>query len=234
MKVPLNRGIFFCVVTKAIAKSPILSMIVIKVEKILQEKERRLKEKPVVKIILPTPSGRSDFSQTGNEEQQAPVITQPRRTEFTPEEQEELYKKALLSDLECQDHEIRIDRAKLSNQYMPMIQNGATQDELAAHYAKIEALTKELQGIYDKSEYVKRYGRLPNERTAAGAMDETSILALKDRKRKLVDKRSKLTKKIAVGEAKKAPKLNEWKMELDVANQEYTEVERKLRELRHE
>lgn len=201
-------------------------MITINVNKILAEKELRKKHRPQVSIIVVRKK----------EPEEVPVEEKPAapRAVFSQEEQDELYRKALLSDLECQDHEIRIERAKLSNQYLPMIKDGAGQDELAAHYAKIEALTNELKEIYDKTEHVKRHGRLPNERTAAGAMDETNILALKDRKRKLTDKRSKLTKKIAVGEVKNAPKLNEWKMELDIANQEYTQVEQKLRELRNE
>ena len=142
-------------------------------------------------------------------------------------------KTALLIDLDNQDHEIRIARAKLTNQYNPMIRSGASQTDLKTHYQKIESMTGQLQDIFDKRRHVNKFGRLPDQGGAKQSILSNNILVLKDRKRKLVDKRCKLNVKIKKGEATNAKKLLDWKLELDQANQEYDLVNSKIKELNY-
>lgn len=138
---------------------------------------------------------------------------------------------ALLIDLDNQDNEIRIARAKLTNQYNPMIRAGASRLELKSHYQKIESLTGHLKDIFNKRRYVKKFGRLPDQGGTKQSILTNNILALKDKKRKLTDKRCKLAKKIKVGEATNAKKLNIWKLEMDQANREYEMTCDKIKQL---
>jgi hypothetical protein len=49
-------------------------------------------------------------------------------------------KDALTADLVAQMRDLKVERGKLSNKYMPMIRAGATQAEICAHYERIEGL----------------------------------------------------------------------------------------------
>lgn len=123
---------------------------------------------------------------------------------------------------------LKVERDKLSTQIWKMVENGATQAELKAHYEQIESYRPGLIALYDKINHVKQYGALP----AAPEPEEENLdpYYLKDRKKKLVDKRCKLRAKLKTSATPSKPaKILEWEQELAQADLEYQEVEDKLK-----
>ena len=72
-------------------------------------------------------------------------------------------KAQLMSDVIRELKEVRVSRAKLSNQYHDMIEKGASQAELKEHYQKIEGYTGQLQKLWERRQFIERYGREPVE-----------------------------------------------------------------------
>lgn len=138
------------------------------------------------------------------------------------------------SDLERQlwieFNAIKTERNKASSQIWKMVENGATQAELAEHYELIESFRPGLIALYDKIQHVKQYGALP----AAPEPEEENLdpYYLKFRKKKLVDKRCKLRAKLKTSATPSKPaKILEWEQELALADMEYKEVEEKLKQI---
>jgi len=202
-------------------------MIVINVDKIRADAEAKKDHKPSIRIILPKEIDRAEASV--NED-----IVKNNNLAEQSEQKATTLKDALVWDLDNQEREIRIERAKESNKYLPMIAKGASQGELAAHYKKIESISAEIRDIYNKREHVRRYGRLPDQATVQNTIDSGNILALKDQKRSLVNRRSKLKVKIDKGKATNAPKLTEWELQLDQLDAEFRVVSDRINELKDE
>ena len=72
-------------------------------------------------------------------------------------------KAQILSDVIRELKEVRVSRAKLSNQYHDMIEKRASQAELKEHYQKIEGYTGQLQKLWERRRFIERYGREPVE-----------------------------------------------------------------------
>jgi hypothetical protein len=136
--------------------------------------------------------------------------------------------------------QVKTERNKLSSQIWKMVQNGADTEELRDHYTKIESFRPTLVDLWMKIEGLKKTGKLPEPKKEL-APDSSNILELKDQKRKVVDKRSKLQRKIkeAMGNAVDAPNgapikpnstmLQKWQLELDQANAEYVALSEQIR-----
>lgn len=194
-------------------------MICIDVNKVLHEAS--VKKELIIEIIV------DDNPEEQSEEIQEITIDNSEREEID-------LKSALMADLDQQHRDIYIERCKLSNKYMPMIDEGASQSMLASHYEKIESFTRELQQIFITRRFVEQNGRLPSQKTANDIVDNTNLYALKDRKRKLSDKKCKLAAKLKVNTAKGVKNIEKWSIELDKAIAEYDMVCKKIEELRHE
>jgi hypothetical protein len=135
-------------------------------------------------------------------------------------------KKDLLDDCWSQFNEVLIERKKLSKQIAPMVGSGATKSELKEHYQKIDRLIDDGAEIFKSIRYVEQYGKLPEPIAA-----NVDILLMKDHRKKLVDLRCKLSKKIEIGQAKNPKKVLEWQLEFDKANAEYILVDEKIKKL---
>lgn len=123
-----------------------------------------------------------------------------------------------------------IPMKKLSTQIAHMVERGATQQELADHYASIESYRPGRIALYDKIQHLKQYGQLPA--TPEPAEENLDPYFLKDRKKKLVDKRCKLNAKLKTSaKASKPEKILEWEQELAQANIEYSEVVEKIKQV---
>ena len=202
-------------------------MISINIDKVKAEKKARESHKPTIRIILPEVI--EDAEKTVDQEI-GKIVEEAQQGEQVANSLQE----ALINDLNNQERELRIERAKLSNKYKPMIADGADQSELAAHYKKIESISAEMREIYDKREHVRQHGRLPEQGSAQASINHSDILALKDNKRSLENRRSKLRAKIAKGKATNAPKLAEWELYLDQLDAEYKVTIDRINELRNE
>lgn len=123
-----------------------------------------------------------------------------------------------------------IPMKKLSSQIAHMVERGATQQELADHYASIESYRPGRIVLYDKIQHLKQYGQLPA--APEPAEENLDPYFLKDRKKKLVDKRCKLNAKLKTSaKASKPEKILEWEQELAQANIEYSEVVEKIKQV---
>lgn len=119
---------------------------------------------------------------------------------------------------------------KLSTQIAHMVDRGATQAELADHYEKIESYRPGRIALYEKIRYVQQYGKLPE--VPEPEKENLDPYYLKDRKKKLVDKRCKLRAKLRTNANPSKPaKLLEWEQELAMADMEYLAVEEKLKQI---
>lgn len=136
----------------------------------------------------------------------------------------------LLHQLEREYADIRMERNKLSSLISTMVEEGATQEQLREHYEKIEAFRIPLQQHYDKIKYVKQHGALPEIKS--DAKSEETLFELKDKKRKLIDKRCKLQKKlVASAKPSKPEQIANWELELEQATAEYNDVEKRIKQM---
>lgn len=204
-------------------------MLVYDVAEILARKAAKdAQPRPGPQVLLP------EVMQEAREAVEQQVEDLHREAEYLGQKHSSL-KEALTADLVAQMRELKIDRAKLSNKYMPMIRAEASQAEICAHYERIEGLSGTMQDIYEKMVYVERYGRLPEMGTHLDSLDTANMQALKYRKQRLEDMRCKLRKKLDIGVAKNQErKLPEWRLQLDKVEAEVAVIVDKIRQMRHE
>lgn len=136
----------------------------------------------------------------------------------------------ILHQLEREYADTRMERDKLSSQIWRMVQDNSTQEQLRAHYEKIESYRIPLQQHYDKIAYVKQHGHLPEIK--AEPHQDKSLLELKFEKRTLSDKRCKLAKKLKISAKPSKPEqIAFWQMELEQATARYHDVELKIKKM---
>jgi hypothetical protein len=223
---PAYGGIFF-VIKLAIALHYFSAMIVINIDKVRQEAAAKAIHKPEIRIIMPEVHEQAE-SNVSDE------IVATLEKKHESDKRDISLKDALINDLNNQERDLRIERAKLSNKYLPMIEVDASMDELAHHYRKIEAISDEIRDVYNKREHVLRFGRLPENGSAQKSIDHTNILALKEQRRSLNNRIHKTQKKITLGKAKKSPKLTDWQLYLDKMEAEREVVISRIKELSYE
>lgn len=125
---------------------------------------------------------------------------------------------------------LKVERNKLSTEISRLVENEASKERLAEQYAKIESYRPDLIALYDKIQYVKQHGCLPAVQETT--TDLPDAYRLKDEKKKLVDKRCKLKRKLKESaKASKPEKILEWEQELAQADLQYIEVENQLKQL---
>jgi hypothetical protein len=125
-------------------------------------------------------------------------------------------------------HNQKLERKKLSSKTAELVANGATEEDLKRHYSTIKGMLDQGKVLYNRAKHIEAHGSEPGP-----DQDTPELLVLKDRKRKLVDLRCKLQKKIETGPAlrKSESKIQNWKLELDRANAEYNIIDEKLKAL---
>ena len=124
-------------------------------------------------------------------------------------------------------NELKIQRGKLSSQIWLLVANCASTEVLKVQYEKIEGMSTELTSLFEQARFAEKHGRAPV--SAKPDRNITEIFALKDERRKLIDLRSKLHKKITVGKAKNPNKVIEWQLELEQADAAYILVDEKIK-----
>lgn len=154
------------------------------------------------------------------------LINELMKDELTPPRSEA--KKFLSEQCWEEYNTVRIEQAQMSNRIALMVANGASKQELADLHAEIESYRPELQRLFHVARHVDQYGVLPELKVEKQMPSD--IFSLKDQKRKLVDVRCKLAKKIKQGSLKEH-KVIEWQLELEKANAEYNQVDEQLKKL---
>lgn len=202
-------------------------MITINIEKIKAEAAAKIAHKPVIRIILPAQILKAEERVNDEKEKKIDEAEMAKSNG-------RMLKEALILDLNDQERDLRIERARQSNKYHQMIEAGASQGELAAHYQLIESISADIRDVYDKREHVEQYGRLPEQGSAQAAINHTDILALKEQRRSLVNRRSKLRAKIEKGRATGAKRLSQWELEIDQVDADYIVVQSRIKDLKND
>ena len=146
----------------------------------------------------------------------------------TPTIPRSIAKQTLSDQCWAEYNTVRIERAKVSNKIAPLVASGASKEALSELHAEIESYRPELQRLFEVARHVDQYGVLPELKVVQQVPSD--IFSLKDQKRKLVDARCKLTKKLKQGSLKDH-KVIEWQLELDKANAEFNMVSDQLKKL---
>jgi hypothetical protein len=159
------------------------------------------------------------------------VVSEPEPHVEEQAEQPTTNNQQLLPQLEREQAQLLTERAKLSSQIWKLVANGASQDELKLHYERIEAFRQPLIDHYDKIAYVKKHGSLPEVPTTTN-QQPTTLLELRELKRKLSDKRCKLKVKLQPSAKPSKPdQLLNWQMELAQAEAQYADVEERIKQM---
>jgi hypothetical protein len=124
-------------------------------------------------------------------------------------------------------HSVKLERKKLSSQIFRMVEDRSTKAQLKHHYAAITDLQQREGTLYERARFVEQNGKLPE----TTGHEDHNILQLKDKRRKLVDQRCKLQKKIDLGKAKNPNRFSTWQQDLDRANAEYTFIDEQIQKL---
>lgn len=132
----------------------------------------------------------------------------------------------LLTHAWAEYNKVSQERKKLSKQIGSMVESGATRAELKEHYHRINTLLQEGAEHYDRIQHIEQYGTLPQP-----TMPDVDIILLKDKRKKLVDQRCKLAKKVEKGQATNHKRVMQWQLELDQANAEYLLVDERIKKL---
>lgn len=139
-------------------------------------------------------------------------------------------KSQLVSSAWQEFNDVKLERNKLSSQTWKMVADGATTAELKEHYIKIESYRMRLTQLFDEARYVEEHGDLPaKEKEDTG--QSADLKSLKYEKKTVSEKRSKLRKKIELGQARNSTKVSEWQLELEQADAEYKILEEKIAKL---
>lgn len=142
----------------------------------------------------------------------------------------------LLAEIIREQADVRKARGKLSNQYQQLISSNASQAEFKTNYDKIEALTREMQELWDKRQYVERHGKLPPVKQEYNRIDSNELFELKDLRRSLNNRKSKLQAKLRnkVSYPEGSSKRQEMQMDYEKLEAEQHEVRTKIMRLEHE
>ena len=216
-------------------------MLVIDTKKVKAD-SARLKQGKKIRII--EINGTVWDLQTMRSTKPAPVNTPKPETRNTPpppiqgadrlyvnaeiQRSQEEIKTNLLSSLEIEYNSVMKERKILSSQIWKMVENGASKEELATHYDRIESYRPTLQKLYDDKNHVKQYGKLPEVQETN--QDPETIAGLKLKKRSLIDKRCKLKAKLA--KKVSAPeKYVQWELELAQTEAMVIDVQNTIKQL---
>jgi hypothetical protein len=210
-----------------------------------KEAERKAKPKPLL-VVKVKPSFSKETTKVFNE-----VLAQV-TSEVKADHQ--IAKIDLVNELEMERTRLLKQRAILSSKTANLVQEVAVKfrsesaglekefmcgnlpsPELAAHYEKIEALTRQGAELYDKIEHAKMYGKLPTVEhikiLPSESIDESDI---KYQIRRLDDSIYKKTNNIKNKRPKNPSRLSMWQEELAMAQAERNDLKLKLKSLQDE
>ncbi len=148
------------------------------------------------------------------------------------EEYSEVVKSRLRVLLEKEQH-LKNQREKYRMKYYNLEAMKAPKEEFAQNYAVIKDLTAQLAPIYLERKKIETTGELKLEKKLQ-AEDELKIDSLKLKKKKLIDKKHKLSKKIAghLGFPKGVQLLSVWEADLEATKLELYEIDQEIEQIR--
>lgn len=134
--------------------------------------------------------------------------------------------------LEKEQH-LRNQREKYRMKYYTLEAMQASKEAFAENYAIIKDLTEQLAPIYLERKKIEATGEI-KEVKKLGAEEELKIDSLKLKKTRLIDKKSKLEKKVKgyLGYAKGEQLLNVWTAKLEETKLEIYEIDQQIEQIR--
>lgn len=159
------------------------------------------------------------------------VIELPRAKHVHIEDHPEEVKTRIRQLMEDEAH-LRNQREKYRMNYYALEREKAPQEEFAKNYAIIDSLTKQLAPIYIERKKIEQTGTIEQKKVLTDE-DNLKIMALKQKKRPLIDKKSKLTRKIETYLAKPrgAEMLPQWEAELEMVKLQIYEIEEEIKSI---
>ena len=201
---------------------------VINIEETIAKAERKRAEGPPLPVVV------------RRERKEAPKSIQPTTPAIelpaTGNRQPANTKDLILKDLWKQLADLKTERGKLSTSIARRVEAKATQDELRDLYERINNFTPLLQQLWNQIKFVEAHGELPTTRKVETPTASMELLALKERKRSLINTRNKLNKNLRPNA--RAPKNSDriiyWQEQLALQNAEYEEIQLKIKRLEYE
>jgi hypothetical protein len=141
----------------------------------------------------------------------------------------EILNKTLVSTLWTEYHIVSTEQKKLSTAIAALVKEDATTERLKKQYDDIDNYQPQLQALRDKIYYAEIHGELPP--APDEEIEVNDINALKVKAKSLVEKRSKLRKKLELKVAKNPERFVSWEKDLAIADIEWQEVQRRINEL---
>lgn len=126
-----------------------------------------------------------------------------------------------------------LERKKLSNQILPLLNRDGSQEELRELHTKIKSYQPVLEQLFKRARHVEQYGALPVERADASEVEakSASLDSMKLKRKALIDERCKTKKKLEAPGIAKESKILEWQLKLDQANAEYALIDEQIKKL---
>jgi hypothetical protein len=138
--------------------------------------------------------------------------------------------------LEIEMNAVRLERDKLSSKIWKMVEDGASQEELRAHYERIESFRPQMIELWKKVDHARRYNEMPKPEAPIVQEEQSrDLLFLKDQRRSLENRRDKarreirkLTPLVVPPGWKEPEKLTNLRLKLDQLDAEYKMVKEQL------
>ena len=131
-----------------------------------------------------------------------------------------------------QEAHLRNQREKYRMNYYQLKKDQAPQSDFAKNYAVIDNLTRQLAPIYIERKKIEQSGSIETRRPLT-ADEEMQILALKQKKDRLIDKKSKLASKIKthLAKPKGAQLLPQWEADLERVKLDIYELDEEIKRI---
>lgn len=206
---------------------------VINIEETIAKAERKRAEGPPLPVVVRRERVKHPASNIQNQEDLPAASTQHPESRI---QNLASNKDILLKDLWKQLADLKTERGKLSTSIARRVEAKATQDELRDLYERINNFTPLLQQLWNQIKFVEAHGELPTTRKVETPTASMELLALKERKRSLINTRNKLNKNLRPNA--RAPKNSDriiyWQEQLALQNAEYEEIQLKIKRLEYE
>lgn len=131
-----------------------------------------------------------------------------------------------------QESHLRNQREKYRMNYYKLEAAKADQEEFAHNYAVIKSLTDQLAPLYLQRKRIEQTGEVEHKKVITQDQ-ENEIRSLKYDKKRMIDKRHKLQKKIAgfAGFAKGEQNRPKWESELELINLSIYEIDEQIKKI---
>lgn len=197
-------------------------------------KEVEQREQDIKNEVKPEPEVTSRKPGLNNMSGIAEVVSIPVSDLEFPERQGQ--KAILLQEQWAKMKEVKTERAKLSNFARNQWHDGVSQQQLKILYSQIQAKTEEAAAIYTLIEHIEKFGELPRDEKDITHVPNSDVLAMKERKRQLINLRDKLRRNLRPNAKQplNSDRRSMWEQNLAVYDAEYNDLVERIKKLNYD